>query len=236
MHARVAAMEHIRLYTQTINPYAEKVAGALALKRLPFERVVSDLPEDVATWSPVTRQLPVLEVDGERRAGSNPILVWLDERFPEPALVSRDPSVAAAQWRFAEWSDASFVWYWNRWRAARFPRPGDEQPPDPGLLGKLGQAVRRSLGRPGRAPSRADIRELEILSELENRLNDLVGLLGERPFFLAASPSVADLSVYGMLNVLRDSPMNGGGRLLSERLALVAFVERMDQLTNALDR
>ena len=81
----------IRLYTQSQNPFSEKVAAALALKGLPFERIVSDDPEDVARWSPIARTLPVLEIDGRRKADSGAIVTWLDELYPEPPLVSPDP-------------------------------------------------------------------------------------------------------------------------------------------------
>lgn len=220
----------IRLYTHKINPYAEKVARALAIKKLPFERVESDNPDDVAYWNPVTKQLPVLEIDGERRHDSAAILRWLDERYPEPPLLSRDPSTAAAQERMAEWSDASFVYYWNRWRAARFPLPGDEQPADPGPLRSLSNAVHRAFGR-SEGLSRADLREAQVVQELANRLDDLVGMLGDRDFLHGDQPSVADLSVFGMLAVVRDSPMTGGGRALTERPTLVRYIERMEKAT-----
>jgi glutathione S-transferase len=64
-------------------------------------------------------------------------------------------------------------------------------------------------------------------------MDDLVVLLGNRPFFHGDELSVADLSVFGMLLVLRDSPITGGGTLLEERPALVTFMERVDKLTRA---
>ncbi|MEZ4330395.1 MAG: glutathione S-transferase family protein [Myxococcota bacterium] len=215
----------IRLFTQTVNPFSEKVAAALALKALPFERVVSDDPDDVARWSPVARTLPVLEIDGRRRADSKAILAWLDALHPEPTLYSTDPRTAAAQQRLAAWAEDSFLWYWNRWRAARYPHPGDEQPPDASLVGRLRDRVGRTLGRGAR--SRADQRELEVIAEIEDRLSDLVGFLGTRPFFHAEAPSVADLSVYSFLVVLRSGAIPGCAEAIADRATLVGFVERM---------
>ncbi|MFO0687360.1 MAG: glutathione S-transferase family protein [Myxococcota bacterium] len=232
-HGRTHARPVIRLYTQTVNPFSEKVAAALALKRLPFERVISDDPDDVARWSPIARTLPVLEVDGRRRAESMAIVAWIDELAPEPPLYSSDPRTAVAQKSLAQWADDSFLWYWNRWRTARYPRPGDEEPADDSLLGRLrrhvGERVARSVARPfGRGPeSRAEQRELEVIGEIEDRLSDLVGFLGTRPFFHADAPSIADLSIYSFLVVLRGGAIPGCAEAIEERPTLVAFVERM---------
>ncbi len=117
----VSSQDPIRLYTQALNSYTEKVAAALALKGMPFARVVSEEPEDVQRWSPIARTLPVLEIDGRRKSDSIKIVKWLDELHPNPPLFSGDPRIAEAQRHLAEWSDDSFTWSWNRWRTARYP-------------------------------------------------------------------------------------------------------------------
>ena len=215
----------IRLYTQSTNPYTEKVAAALALKGLAFERIVSDDPEDVARWSPIARTLPVLELDGRRKADSLAILAWLDERFPEPPLYSSDPRTAEAQRNLAAWSDNSFTWYWNRWRASRYPQPGDDEPIEGSLLGRVKERLGRRFGRDPR--TRAEARELEVIHQIEARMDDLVGFLGDRSFFHADEPSVADLSVYAMLRVLRAGAIPHCAEAVDERPTLAAFQDRM---------
>lgn len=215
----------ILLYTQSVNPFSEKVAAALALKGLAFERVVSEDPEDVARWSPVARTLPVLEIDGRRKAGSMEIVAWIEALRPEPALYSNDPRTAVAQKSLAQWADDSFLWYWNRWRSARYPRPGDEDPPDESPLARLLERVERSLGR--RPRTRAEQRELEVVGEIEDRLSDLVGFLGTRSYFHADAPSIADLSIYSFLVVLQGGAIPGCAEAIAERPSLVAFVHRM---------
>jgi len=49
----------------------------------------------------------------------NGFLLALDERFPQPPLLSSDPSVASRQRALEDWVDESFVWYWNQWRRMR---------------------------------------------------------------------------------------------------------------------
>ena len=216
----------IRLYTQARNPFSEKVAAALAMKGLRYERVVSDAPEDVARWSPIERTLPVLEIDGQRKADSHAIVAWLDERFPEPSLYSSDPRIAEQQRSLAEWCDDSFTFYWNRWRNARYPQPGDDAPVDASLLARLRERIQRRLGHA--PPTRADARELEIIGQIFDRMTDLESFLGERPFFHAEAPSIADLSVYAMLRVLRDGPIPYCSEAIEERPRLAAFLDRVD--------
>ena len=48
---------------------------------------------------------------------------------------------------------------------------------------------------------------MEVVAELMQRFDDLVGFLGERPFFHADAPSVADISTFGMLRTVEVSPI-----------------------------
>jgi glutathione S-transferase len=221
----------LRLYSQRLNPFAQKVAIALDIKKLPFEHVISDNPDDVKRWSPVTGQLPVLEDAGQRIADSSRILRFLDERYPQPPLRSRDPKTAAAQDQLMEWADASFLFYWDRWRAARFPRPGDDQPANPSLLRSLQRRIERSFGRRDVDPTPLELRELEVLEELANRMDDLVGMLGQRSYFHADEPSVADASVFGMLRIIRDGPMMNGAAMIERRPTLAEYVDRMEAIS-----
>jgi glutathione S-transferase len=225
--------DSIRLYTQALNPYTEKVAAALALKGLPFERVVSDEPEDVQRWSPIARTLPVLEIGSRRKSDSIQIVKWLDEIHPNPLLFSSDPRIAEAQRHLAEWSDDSFIWYWNRWRTARYPQPGDEIPLDDSLFSRIKDQIGRTLGHTPK--SRADLRELEIIRELQDRMDDLVSFLRDRRFFHSDEPSIADLSVYAMLVILKSGPIPGCAEAIAERPTLAAFLERMSGRIKSLE-
>ena len=221
----------LKLYTQRVNPFAQKVAIALDIKNLPFERIVSDNPEDVRRWSPATGQLPMLEDGNQRIYDSSRILSYLDERYPDPPLQSPDRKVATAQLQLMNWADASFLFYWDRWRVARFPRSGDDQPANPSLLRKLQRRIERSFGRDDVTPNPLELRELEVLEELAHRMDDLVGMLGQRSFFYAEVPSVADAAVFGMLRIVRDGPMMNGAQMISRRPALAAYVDRMEQIS-----
>ena len=224
-------MPKIKLYTQSINPFTAKVELALALKGLAYEREVSNDAEDIKRWSPVTQLLPVIDIDGERIHDSGAIIERLMELFPEPALLAREPKTARSQERLAEWSDSSFLFYWNRWREARFPQPGDEKPAeDPSLLGKLRDGIRRGFRSEG-SLSRRELREAQVIDGIADRLSDLVAFLGDRPFFYNDEPSLADISVYGMLKLLHDGPITGARDLILETDELVGYMKRMEDRT-----
>ncbi len=224
----------VRLYTQEFNPYSEKVAATLALKGLAFERIISEEPEDVARLSPIVRTLPVLEIAGRRKADSVKIMKWLDELYPTPTLYSSEPRVAEAQRNLADWSDSSFSWYWNRWRTARYPQPGDEAQIDDSLIQRIKEHIGRTLGHTPKTA--ADLRELEVIREVQDRMDDLVGFLRDRPFFHSDEPSIADVAVYSMMVVLESGPIPGCRDAIAARPTLAAFVDRMSGRIKSLEQ
>ncbi|HKJ25955.1 MAG TPA: glutathione S-transferase family protein [Myxococcota bacterium] len=148
----------IPLYGSVGTPYTEKVVAALRLKGLDFTLVEPQRPEDLRRWSPETGLLPAIEFDGERTHDSSAILDRLEARFPEPALLSRDPKMAR-----------------------------------------------------------------------EQRVADLVGMLGDRPYFYSETLSRADVSVYAALFGMYTNRFPGGRRLVARHPTLLAFCDRVHE-------
>jgi maleylacetoacetate isomerase len=88
------------LYDYPRSSAAYRVRIALNLKRIDYERRVVNLLEN-EQQSEAYRALnpqgliPMLEIDGQRLTQSLSILAYLDQRFPEPLLMPRDPADAA---------------------------------------------------------------------------------------------------------------------------------------------
>ena len=221
--------QRIVLYGPRRTPYTEKVRRALVLKGLDFELCEPSGPEDYRRWSPETGLLPVLAIGPERVADSTRILLRLDELWPKPPLLSPDPVIAAQQRQLEDWADESFLWYWNRWLVLAQRRQVTE----------AANSRRGPLRLPGLRRSLAWLRaggtwerpETALLRGVEDRLGDLVNLLGARRFFYADQPSMADLGVYGMLFVLRMDAMTGSARLLANRSTLIEFMRRLEEST-----
>ena len=73
--------------------------------------------------------------------------------------------------------------------------------------------------------------ETAILRGIDDRLGDLVNLLGSRRFFYADRVSMADLAVYGMLNTVRSDSIPGSTRLLATRPTLHEFMRNVEEET-----
>ena len=67
--------------------------------------------------------------------------------------------------------------------------------------------------------------------QVGERLDDLVGLLGDRPYFFGDQLSRADLSVSGMLHTGLSGPTPEFNQLLAERPALAQHLERVLEAT-----
>lgn len=169
-------MSRIILYGPISAPFTRKVMSALALKKLPYELMEPQCPEDYQRWSPETGLLPAIDIDGTHAHDSSRILDLLDERFPEVPLVASDPKVAQSQLRLEQWADAAFTFYWINYLRVLVDADANAPPPRSGLR-----------------------------AEWEQRLDDLVNFLGGRPYFYSDEPGRADLAVWSWLEGVREA-------------------------------
>ncbi|MFQ5417451.1 MAG: glutathione S-transferase N-terminal domain-containing protein [Myxococcota bacterium] len=221
----------ITLYGPTEIPFTEKVRLALLYKGLEFAITEPTGPEDYRRWNPEFGLLPVLDLDGERIPDSTAILLKLDEVFPEPPLLSTDPRIGSQQRQLEDWADENLLFYFNRWIRIRdahqagdgSPGSSDGIPPWRRWLRRLGAWL--SAGGTWERP------ETGVLRGISDRLDDLVGFLGTRPFFYSDRVSMADLSVYAMLHSLSSDTIPGAQRIVVSRTPLVEFMRRVESAT-----
>jgi glutathione S-transferase len=226
----------ITLYGPAQTPFTEKVRRALLYKGLDFELVEPVRPEDYRRFSPKTGQLPVLDLEGEHVPDSTEILLRLDQVYPEPPLLSPDPTVAAQQRQLEEWADESFLWYFMKYRrmamgddyAAPLPLAGESAGPP---ARPKRSSIWRRVGAWLRAGGTWERPHTALLREIGLRLDDLSNFLGGRPFFYADRLSMADLAVYSMLASLREDRIPGAALLLAARPTLVALLENVEAAT-----
>jgi glutathione S-transferase len=228
---------HVQLFGNRLSPFVEKVARALAIKRVPYTLVDVRSPTDFRRWNPQTGKMPVLDVDGERTYDSTLILRRLDALVPEPPLVDPDPRVAARQRFLEDWSDEALYWYamgmrWSEQNAGATTAQVVGSLPLPSFLHPLvGPIVRRWIGSQARAQGLARLPLDVLVAELGARFDELVVQLADRPFFFAERPSAADLAIFGQLNTLQSGPTPQATELIRARPALRAYYERVDAAT-----
>ena len=105
----------LTLYDAERCPYAARVRITLAEKEIPYEVVAIDLDDRPAVLyekNPKGR-VPVLEEDGGLVLPESAVIIeYLDERFPEPALLPADPAERAlARLRIERFDDLGSPYY-----------------------------------------------------------------------------------------------------------------------------
>jgi len=225
----------VTVYGTRLSPFVEKVVRGLQLKRVGFDLVEPRSPTDLRKWNPQTGKMPVVDFDGEKIWDSTFILRRLDQLVPAPPLLSDDPVAAANQRQLEDWADESLYWYvmaflWTPKNSAATARrnlgflPAFVRP----LVAPL---MRRQIGSMIKAQGMGRLPEEMLRREFGTRLDDLLRMLGSRPFFYDERPSVADLAVFGQLTSARSeaSPETRGA--LEERPRLLDYMKRVEQAT-----
>ncbi|HUO13253.1 MAG TPA: glutathione S-transferase family protein [Caulobacteraceae bacterium] len=102
------------LFHFPLDPASRQARLALGEKRLPFEAVVVrywEQPADFAALSPTGLTPVLVEVEAGRRLVAcevRAILEHLEEQYPEPLLLSRDPAERVEARRLMQWFDRKF--------------------------------------------------------------------------------------------------------------------------------
>jgi glutathione S-transferase len=187
-----------------------KARIGLALKKLDYE--ISNIrPMDRAPVRDASGQglVPVL-VDGDRVvADSTTVLVYLDERYPDPPLRPSDPVLRADCHVLEDWADLAFmavsrrIAYWNvtshPGSLGRMFFPGDF-----GWAQRLKERIAvkrvRERFRISDEGYRRDVSEAKRIAALA------VARLGGRPWLQEFGPTIADIALAAMSAPLAADP------------------------------
>src|SRR4051812_31570057 len=102
------------LHQFAISPFCDKIRRVLHVKRVPYE--VREVPLFDAITPRLRRVNPAGKVpclqDGDRIvADSTDIAHYVEERWPDPPLVPRDPAARATCHVLEDWADESLYFY-----------------------------------------------------------------------------------------------------------------------------
>ena len=133
----------IRLYRARFSTNVERVALALAYKNLETESIWISYDDRSPVIAASGQGLvPVLDDDGTVVADSTRILLYLEQRYPEPALFPSDPARRAELELFIDW----FNRVWKRW-PNEIERELLADEPDRELIAASSAELRASLDR-----------------------------------------------------------------------------------------
>ena len=224
-------LDELLLYDASDSPFCLKARISLQLKGVPFRRVPVTLGRlrELRRLNPLG-QVPVLVQGTEVIVDSSRIARHLEARYPEPALIPRDPTARAYATLVEEWADealyfivAAFKWLNPVNRRAAVENTVSEM---------TGAALRPLVGhllvRRERRRYAAWGHTAATLGALEERMLEnvaaLAGLLDGRPYLLGRRPMLADVAAFAQLCWLGRYVER---RLLAETPVVQQWLERI---------
>jgi glutathione S-transferase len=195
--------------------FCEKVRLVLAAKGLSVEliEVTPGIGQIGLFRLSGQRQVPVL-VDGETVvADSTAIALYLEQHHPQPALLPEDPALRARVLLLEDWADTALA---SGVRLALLQAAAADPDLRTALLPEATPAPLRQLvgALPSGLGALADSLGESLLGsgerqQLQRSLDQLAVLVGQGPYLVGSSLSLADLAVAAQLSLLRFPTSSG---------------------------
>ena len=196
-----------------LSPYNEKVRRMLNFKGIPYREkywLLADRKK-VKKFNP-TGKLPALEHGDKLICDSTDVAHYLEQVFPQRALIPAAPVHRAMVHVLEDWADESLYFYEMH---LRFTTPGNRERNMPRMVEHESKFLRWLLPRvvPGgiaritatQGIGRKSIEQLVV--DVERHVEAVNDLLGGDEWLVGEQLSLADLAVYGMFQALRDADM-----------------------------
>lgn len=198
--------EAYRLYDLLDSPFCLKARICLALKGVPYERVVLTVSRlgELRRVNPLGK-VPVLVEGGRATSDSSLIARQLEERFPRPALLPKDPGARAYCHVLEEWADESLSFivgafkFLNPANRARMREVTGEMASGLVPAGLVTLLVRWRVTRRYRVAGYTSAHLPHLEERMAENLQALQTLLGENPFLLGKYATLADIAVFAQL-------------------------------------
>jgi glutathione S-transferase len=226
----------ITLYQFATSPFCDKIRRVLRYKQLPFtiyEWPIAEVPA-IREKNP-TGKLPVLEIDATLIPDSTAIALELERRHPRPPLIPADPAQRAQVLVLEDWADESLYFYEMSTRfgeedfATNLPKLLPGIPPE--MHGSIAPMLREAISSTTTAQGIGRKTAAQIADDVDRLLGAVEDLQRATGFVVGSTLTLADIAIAAQAECIGDSTV--GKRLLQQRPALVAYFERVDELTFA---
>lgn len=224
------------LYQFEASPFCDKVRRILHVKRLSYETREIGLLESQTGYRKINPagKVPALSEDGQVICDSTEIAYYLEERYPNPPLLPKDPGERALVQVLEDWADESLYFYEMR---LRFGFAHNRARVLPRLLSSENRVVKglgtflapRAIQMQLSAQGIGRKSDSLILAELGRHIETIKNLLGEKKYLVGSSLSLADIAVYSQLACIRDSAE--GEAEISRAPEVASYLERIDKET-----
>jgi glutathione S-transferase len=196
----------LTVYGPEVSYFTGKLEAVLRFKELPYQRVGKP-PTGAVERSTGVAQVPGMKLADDRwLTDTTPIIAWLDERYPEPAVIPHDPVVAFFSRLLEDYADE---WLWRpamhyRWDyaegAAHLSRVlanelASDMPLPGFVMRHLVRNRQRALFTKGDGVTRATWDHVEKI--YLDSLAHFGAILKTRPYLLGTRPSLADFGFFG---------------------------------------
>jgi microsomal prostaglandin-E synthase 2 len=100
-----------KLYQYNVCPFCWKVKALLAYKKIPYEPVeVHPLNKKEIKFSKEYRKVPIfIDADGNQVNDSTPIMKYIEEKYPESPVFSKNAGEREKEEKWLKWADATLV-------------------------------------------------------------------------------------------------------------------------------
>ncbi len=223
----------IILYQYELSPFCDKIRRVLHVKGVPYQ--AENLSPSDTLWrlkkiTPIGK-LPCLRHEGKLITDSTDIAHYLEERYPDPPLIPKEPKLAAQCHVLEDWADEA-LYFHEMW--LRFGIPANVERWLPILAARENwffkliarQAVPRYIDKIlqsqglGKKPPEA------ILADLRRHIQSLAGWLDGSDWLLGDGLTLGDIAVFAQLSCIGGTPE--GARLIAAKPQVKAWMDRVD--------
>lgn len=226
----------ITLHQYHLSPFNDKIQRMLNFKGITFEEKYWSLLEGkkVKQFNP-TGKLPALEHQGNWVCDSTEMAYYIEENFPEPALLPAEPKLRAQVHVLEDWADESLYYYEMH---LRFTTPGNAERNMPRMVANENGFIRwlfpkivpRGIRRITATQGVGRKSQEQLMIDTERHVRAVSDMLDGDEWLVGNRLTLGDLAVHCMFNCLRD--VNEVKPILEKYPAVPAWMDRLETTTD----